>query len=101
MTLRIEPVAPAPFGWRLTELGHALRALLAALLRLPRRRAGASSDDGLTYNNRNDGPPDLDELWRDFNKKLGGLFGGKGSGIPPQRGNGRDGGGGGNFQPDM
>ena len=27
---------------------------------------------------RNDGPPDLDELWRDFNRKLGGLFGGKG-----------------------
>jgi membrane protease subunit HflK len=24
------------------------------------------------------GPPDLDELWRDFNRKLGGLFGGKG-----------------------
>ena len=22
------------------------------------------------------GPPDLDELWRDFNRKLGGLFGG-------------------------
>jgi len=25
---------------------------------------------------RNDGPPDLDELWRDFNRKLSGLFGG-------------------------
>jgi len=34
------------------------------------------------------GPPDLDELWRDFNRKLGGLFGGKGSGgsEPPQNG---------------
>jgi membrane protease subunit HflK len=47
----------------------------------------------------NQGPPDLDELWRDFNRKLGGLFGGR-------RGRG-DGGGfggggnGGNFQPDM
>jgi membrane protease subunit HflK len=54
------------------------------------------------HNNRNDGPPDLDELWRDFNKKLSGLFGGKGPG--PQRGRderppGGDGGGG--FQPDM
>ena len=29
---------------------------------------------------RNQGPPDLDELWRDFNRKLGGLFGGKGGG---------------------
>ncbi len=42
------------------------------------------------------GPPDLDELWRDFNRKLGGLFGG---GQKPPQGNG-DGSGGG-FQPDM
>lgn len=55
---------------------------------------------GLIYNNRNDGPPDLDELWRDFNKKLSGLFGGKGGGG----GGGRpspDDRGGGSFQPDM
>ncbi|MBI5277863.1 MAG: FtsH protease activity modulator HflK [Burkholderiales bacterium] len=47
----------------------------------------------------NQGPPDLDELWRDFNRKLGGLFGGKRAG----RGGGTGGGGGngGNFQPDM
>ncbi len=38
-------------------------------------------------------PPDLDELWRDFNRRLGGLFGGKGGG--------NRGAGGGNFQPDM
>jgi len=42
------------------------------------------------------GPPDLDELWRDFNNKLGGLFGGRKNG----RGGGSNGGGG-NFQPDM
>lgn len=36
-------------------------------------------------NGRNDGPPDLDELWRDFNRKLNGLFGGKSSGPGPQR----------------
>ena len=35
-------------------------------------------------------PPDLDELWRDFNRKLGGLFGGRGG-----RGQGGDGGRGG------
>lgn len=31
------------------------------------------------------GPPDLDELWRDFNRKLGGLFGqgGNGGAEPP------------------
>ncbi|TKC90240.1 FtsH protease activity modulator HflK [Trinickia terrae] len=27
-----------------------------------------------------DGPPDLDEMWRDFNRRLSGLFGGKGKG---------------------
>ena len=55
----------------------------------------------LIFANRHDGPPDLDELWRDFNKKLSGLFGGKGGG----RGDGQrpDQGpsGGGGFQPDM
>ena len=29
-----------------------------------------------------DGPPDLDELWRDFNRRLNGLFGKKGGGGP-------------------
>ena len=51
-----------------------------------RRPASASS-----------GPPDLDELWRDFNRKLGSLFGGKQSGG---QGGGSNGSGGG-FQPDM
>ena len=46
----------------------------------------------------NQGPPDLDELWRDFNRKLGGLFGGNKN---PKGGNGGSGGGGGGFQPDM
>jgi len=56
----------------------------------------------MNSNGRGDGPPDLDELWRDFNRKLSGLFGGKGGGGAP-RGNGAgDGGGNGpNFQPDM
>ncbi|HSV59130.1 MAG TPA: FtsH protease activity modulator HflK [Variovorax sp.] len=46
----------------------------------------------------NQGPPDLDELWRDFNRKLGGLFGGRGGGNqPPSGGNGGNGG----FKPDM
>ena len=55
--------------------------------------------------NPNQGPPDLDELWRDFNRKLGGLFGGKkNGGRGPQGGfgGGNNGGGsGGGFQPDM
>jgi len=36
------------------------------------------------------GPPDLDELWRDFNRRLGGMFGKKGGGG----GTGGNGGGG-------
>jgi len=51
----------------------------------------------LLNNGRNDGPPDLDELWRDFNRKLSGMFGGKsggpsgpsnGGGSPDMRGAG-------------
>jgi modulator of FtsH protease HflK len=30
-----------------------------------------------------DGPPDLDELWRDFNRRLSRFFGGKGQGSGP------------------
>ena len=48
----------------------------------------------------NQGPPDLDELWRDFNRKLGGLFGGsRNSGRGNH--NGAGGGSGGGFKPDM
>ena len=44
----------------------------------------------------NQGPPDLDALWRDFNQRLGGLFGGV-----KNAGRGMGGGGtGGGFQPD-
>ena len=38
-------------------------------------------------------PPDLDELWRDLNRKLAGLFGGKNGGRGPVSSGG--------FQPDM
>lgn len=46
----------------------------------------------------NDGPPDLDQLWRDFNHRLSNLFGNKKSGGG---GNGGDSGGGGSFVPNM
>jgi modulator of FtsH protease HflK len=46
-----------------------------------------------------DGPPDLDELWKDFNRKLSGLFGGKGSG--PSGPSGGSNGGGRDYGPDM
>ncbi|MFS2097600.1 FtsH protease activity modulator HflK, partial [Variovorax sp. Varisp85] len=45
----------------------------------------------------NQGPPDLDELWRDLNRKLGGFFGGKGGSNRPNGGNG----GGNGYRPDM
>ncbi len=48
---------------------------------------------------RNEGPPDLDELWRDFNRKLSGMFGGKSPGKGPSGGG--DSGGDPSFQPDM
>lgn len=56
----------------------------------------------------NGGPPDLDELWRDFNKKLNGLLG-SGKGRPQNNTNqgggdnngGNDGNNLGGFQPDM
>ena len=38
------------------------------------------------------GPPDLDELWRDFNQKLGQIFGGKGGGGARPPGGGKGGG---------
>jgi membrane protease subunit HflK len=78
MSMRtLEPDAPGA-GARLRRLARAARGLVMA-------------------NGRHDGPPDLDELWRDFNRKLSNLFGGKAGGSS-QRGNGSDDPG---FQPDM
>ncbi len=88
------------FFARLGALGAALRAALAALLSR-RRVAAPSASDSLVFNNRNDGPPDLDELWRDFNRKLNGLFGGRKGGGPVRPGSEPPAGGPGPFQPDM
>src|SRR4051812_11220983 len=61
-------------------------------------RGGDDGKDARQDNNNNggrgpnQGPPDLDELWRDFNRRLGGLFGG-GRGRRPEPN--------GNFPPDM
>ena len=57
------------------------------------RRVAAQDDTVVLNNGRNDGPPDLDELWRDFNRKLGGLMGGRPGGSaprPPETGGGGD-----------
>ncbi|MBP6404428.1 MAG: FtsH protease activity modulator HflK [Proteobacteria bacterium] len=64
--------------------------------------SGNGNNNGPRGQGPNQGPPDLDELWRDFNRKLGGLFGGARNGRRPEPGNGGGGGlGGGGFQPDM
>jgi modulator of FtsH protease HflK len=88
---------------RSTTLGEPPLARLSALA-----RATQALFRGLIFNNRNDGPPDLDELWRDFNRKLNGLFGNKGGGggqNPNNHGGGErptgGGSGGPGFQPDM
>ncbi|MDR5813623.1 FtsH protease activity modulator HflK [Caballeronia sp. LZ033] len=45
--------------------------------------------DSKRPNGKDDGPPDLDEMWRDFNRRLAGLFGRKpGNGGAPRE-NGR------------
>ena len=67
----------------------------------PEETQAPKPDDRSPRRNPNQGPPDLDELWRDFNRKLGGLFGNTKTGgrtPPPSGGNGSGGGG---FQPDM
>jgi membrane protease subunit HflK len=84
---------PSRFITRLAALFAAWRALAAAALLRPPQRAR----DTLVLAGRNDGPPDLDELWRDFNRKLSGLFGGKGGGG----GRGEERPPGGPFQPDI
>ena len=83
-----------PLGLRLSALAAAAQRLAVGALR------GRSSGNVLMAG-RNDGPPDLDELWRDFNKKLSGLFNSKGGGNNPQSPREPGGGGGPSFQPDM
>ena len=77
-------------GSRLKSVARAARALTLGSL----RRVFGARLPTLILNGgrRGDGPPDLDELWSDFNRKLGGLFGrGQGSGGAPEP----------EFQPDM
>jgi membrane protease subunit HflK len=85
--------AGTPGRWK--SAGGAMAALIAGAVSRGRPGRPWMASNG----NRNEGPPDLDELWRDFNRKLSGLLGGRG------RGGGRrptEGGGGGpNFQPGM
>ncbi|HEU4460223.1 MAG TPA: FtsH protease activity modulator HflK [Methylibium sp.] len=79
------------------RLPNSIAGALAALFAgLARRLAWRARPSVLMAGGRNDGPPDLDELWRDFNRKLSGLFGGRGGARPEPSG-----GGGGSTPPDM
>jgi membrane protease subunit HflK len=80
-----------------SSLRDVLRALSALIRAAVARLAGRRSAVVLSNGNRNDGPPDLDELWRDFNRRLSGLFGGRPRGPRPVD----SGGSGGGQPPDM
>jgi len=88
---------PGSLSERVHDLAAAAGALLSGVSLAGRRRVGLSDPMLNSGGGRGDGPPDLDELWRDFNRKLSGLFGGKKGGS---RNTGPSGGGP-NFQPDM
>jgi membrane protease subunit HflK len=71
------------------------------------RGSGSGGDDGDRDRERDEGrrgrpqgggPPDLDELWRDLNRRLNGLFGKRRGSAGGGQGGG--GGGGGSFRPD-
>ncbi len=97
MTKSLSGAASAPSASGLHEVAGAARALLAGSVRSLRDRMYATGGRG----GGNDGPPDLDELWRDFNRKLTGLFGNKRPGRAGGDGPGGAGGGGPNFPTDM
>jgi membrane protease subunit HflK len=101
MTLPFPPEESSRVA-RVYAAAAAGRAWLAAAWGRIARRVPAPAPAGVTLlenGGRNDGPPDLDELWRDFNRKLSGLFSGKGG--SKRNGGGGDSGGGPNFQPNL
>ena len=56
-----------------------------------RNNGGQNEDDSSRRPRPDEGPPDLDEVWRDFNNRIGSLFGGKRGGggpRPPRSGGG-------------
>ena len=46
----------------------------------PKQANGSGNDNDNNRPNNSNGPPDLEELWKDFNQKLNAMFGGKGAG---------------------
>jgi membrane protease subunit HflK len=71
------PASSPPMSAR-RETWLAVRALVSELSRRALQRIGvAPARPQPIEAGRQDGPPDLDELWRDFNRKLNGLLSGK------------------------
>ena len=98
MTMSRSSSSPEGLPGRATGVASAMSALIAGLAAHARwRLAGRPQPILNNGGNRGDGPPDMEEMWRDFNRRLSGLFGGKGGGGQRPGGNG----GGNNFQPDM
>jgi membrane protease subunit HflK len=78
---------------RPSKLGSLLKKFgLSFSLNDPRWGRGSqdNNDQDSRQNSRKptDGPPDLDQLWRDFNKRLNRLFGGQGGGSDGGEGGG-------------
>jgi membrane protease subunit HflK len=93
--MTMSPLSLASVAHRVRELAAVARSLLVGAFRsVATGRRPAYSANILATGGRGDGPPDLDELWRDFNRKLSGLFGGKGNAA---RNNGSGDGGGPNL----
>lgn len=89
---------PETFGARLRAVASAAIVLLRGVA--GGRRTRSPAGDALVLSSgRNDGPPDLDELWKDFNGKLSNLFGGKKGPRRLEGGGDGSGGGGPSFQP--
>lgn len=97
MTMSRSSSSPDRLTARATGVATALKALIAGLATQARWRLSGRAEPILNNGNRGDGPPDMEEMWRDFNRRLSGLFGGKGGGPRPTG----PGNGGNNFQPDM
>ncbi len=94
--MRLKACASA-VGLSLGFLSDAMgRVVWRATHRLFRALPGVAGASIAMANNKDDGPPDLDELWREFNRKLSGLF----SGRPGGDNNNSGGNGGGSSMPD-
>jgi modulator of FtsH protease HflK len=89
MTSRHSLHKPDPFSSRLNSVVSAFTgSLTQSSKHLFGRFFGVFQGGG-----KGNGPPDMEEMWRDFNRKLSGLFGGAGGGQRPNGGSSNGSGG--------